>query len=75
MSLLLDTSVLVRVVVRLHPDHRAARGWYAERLADTELFATTHALAETFNVVSGFYRAPHAECRRIVLACAATSRS
>ena len=66
MSLLLDSSVLVRAVVASHPDHAVVDAWYTARLAETELLATTHALAETFKVVSGAYRAPHAECRRIV---------
>ncbi len=30
------------------------------------MMATTHALAEVFNVTSGFFQMPHEECRRII---------
>jgi predicted nucleic acid-binding protein len=65
-SVLLDSSLLVPVVVAKHPDHAQARAWYQQQAARTEMLATTHALAEVFNVVSGFYRVPHAECRHLL---------
>ena len=63
MSLLLDSSLIVRAVVQKHSDHARALAWVSKSVSETELLCTTHALAETFSVMSGFFSVPHAECR------------
>ena len=66
MSLLLDTSFVVRAVVTKHPDHGPALAWATARAAETALLCTSHALAETFAVASGYFALSHAECRAVV---------
>lgn len=66
MSTLVDTSVIVRAVVGAHEDHEPVAAWLRAHLTRTSVVTSTHALAETFNVLSGRMQVPHAECRRLV---------
>lgn len=53
MRVLLDTSVLVAGIVRVHPRHEAARPWIAQALAgEIELVLAAHTLAELHAVLT-----------------------
>ncbi len=53
MKAALDTSVLVSALHRAHPHHEDARAWLeAAMRKDAVAFVTTHALAETWSVLS-----------------------
>jgi predicted nucleic acid-binding protein len=46
----LDTGVLVRALLDDQPDHQACH-----RLIDSDAISSCHALAETFNTLTGFF--------------------
>ncbi len=61
-----DTSILVRASVARADRHAEALEWIDGAGAETGLATSTHALAELFSVVSGFFQTPHDVSRRIV---------
>ena len=53
MKAAIDTSVLVSALHRAHPHHEDARAWLEAAMRnDAIAFVTTHALAETWSVLS-----------------------
>lgn len=51
----LDTGILAGAVLERHPEHAQCR---AALLQYRDAFSDTHALAETFATLSGFYKVP-----------------
>lgn len=50
-----DTGILVGALLESHPDHTACAAALEEH---DELFTDSHALAETFATLTGFYKVP-----------------
>lgn len=60
----LDTGILVGAVLEQHPEHAAC----LEAVAESEApFTDSHALAETFATLTGFYKVPVAAATELTL--------
>ncbi len=60
----LDTGILVGALLEQHPEHAAC----LEALEESEApFTDTHALAETFATLTGFYKVPVAAAAELAL--------
>ena len=61
----LDTGIMVGAVLRSHPEHEAC----LSALEDFERpFTNSHALAETFATLTGFYKVPAEAASELTLA-------
>lgn len=63
----LDTGILVGAVLATHEHHAACRAALEE---STEPFTNTHALAESFATLTGFYKVPVQAATELVLGLA-----
>lgn len=58
MSIYVDSSVLIRALIKGHTQHQPSATWYDAMLRRTELVISTHALAELHNHMTGTYKMP-----------------